>query len=120
MMALEGGSVGFQIGGQATDFVLLVMNGRGAHSILSNKVKLGADASVAAGPKGRTASADTDVSLRAEVLSYSRSRGLFAVLTLDGGVQAEVLVAPFQFRCTPLQAGRRVPTLGEMTSEQAE
>jgi lipid-binding SYLF domain-containing protein len=84
MMALEGGSVGFQIGGQATDFVLLVMNGRGAHSILSNKVKLGADASVAAGPKGRTASADTDVSLRAEVLSYSRSRGLFAGISLEG------------------------------------
>jgi SH3 domain-containing YSC84-like protein 1 len=84
MMALEGGSVGFQIGGQATDFVLLVMNGRGAHSILANKVKLGADASVAAGPKGRTASADTDVSLRAEVLSYSRSRGLFAGISLEG------------------------------------
>ena len=84
MMALEGGSVGFQIGGQATDFVLLVMNGRGAHSILSNKVKLGADASVAAGPKGRTASADTDVSLRAEVLSYSRSRGLFVGISLEG------------------------------------
>ena len=72
MMALEGGSVGFQLGGQATDFVLLVMNGRGAHSILNSKVKLGADASVAAGPKGRTAAAATDVTLRAEVLSYSR------------------------------------------------
>jgi lipid-binding SYLF domain-containing protein len=84
MMALEGGSVGFQIGGQATDFVLLVMNPRGAHSILHSKVKLGADASVAAGPKGRTASADTDVTLRAEVLSYSRSRGLFAGISLEG------------------------------------
>ena len=84
MMALEGGSVGFQIGGQATDFVLLVMNPRGAHSILHSKVKLGADASVAAGPKGRTASADTDVTLRAEVLSYSRSRGLFAGVSLEG------------------------------------
>src|ERR1700726_4000168 len=84
MMALEGGSVGFQIGGQATDFVLLVMNGRGAHSILNSKVKLGADASVAAGPKGRTASASTDVTLRAEVLSYSRSRGLFAGISLEG------------------------------------
>ena len=84
MMALEGGSVGFQIGGQATDFVLLVMNGRGAHSILSSKVKLGADASVAAGPKGRTASASTDATLRAEVLSYSRSRGLFAGISLEG------------------------------------
>src|SRR5579862_6067998 len=84
MMALEGGSVGFQLGGQATDFVLLVMNGRGAHSILSSKVKLGADASVAAGPKGRTAAATTDVTLRAEVLSYSRSRGLFAGISLEG------------------------------------
>ena len=84
MMALEGGSIGFQIGGQATDFVLLVMNPRGAHSILKNKVKLGADASVAAGPKGRTANASTDVSLRAEVLSYSRNRGLFAGISLEG------------------------------------
>ncbi len=84
MMALEGGSIGFQIGGQATDFVLLVMNARGAHSILSSKVKLGADASVAAGPKGRTAAAATDVTMRAEVLSYSRSRGLFAGISLEG------------------------------------
>ena len=84
MMALEGGSFGLQIGGQATDFVLLVMNGRGAHSILNSKVKLGADASVAAGPKGRTASASTDATLRAEVLSYSRSRGLFAGISLEG------------------------------------
>ena len=83
MMALEGGSFGLQIGGQATDFVLLVMNGRGAHSILNSKVKLGADASVA-GPKGRTASASTDATLRAEVLSYSRSRGLFAGISLEG------------------------------------
>ena len=84
MMALEGGSIGFQIGGQATDFVLLVMNPRGAHSILKTKVKLGADASVAAGPKGRTASAESDATLRAEVLSYSRSRGLFAGISLEG------------------------------------
>jgi SH3 domain-containing YSC84-like protein 1 len=84
MMVLEGGSVGFQIGGQATDFVLLVMNPRGAHSMLKNKVKLGADASVAAGPKGRTAEASTDATLRAEVLSYSRSRGLFAGVSLAG------------------------------------
>lgn len=84
MMALEGGSFGLQLGGQATDFVLLVMNPRGAHSILKNKVKLGADASAAAGPKGRTANASTDVSLRAEVLSYSRARGLFAGLSLEG------------------------------------
>jgi SH3 domain-containing YSC84-like protein 1 len=84
MMILEAGSVGFQIGGQATDFVLLVMNPRGAHSMLKNKVKLGADASVAAGPKGRTAEASTDATLRAEVLSYSRSRGLFAGISLAG------------------------------------
>ena len=84
MMALEGGSFGFQIGGQATDFVLLVMNKRGASSILKNKVKLGADASAAAGPKGRNAEASTDVSLRAEILSYSRARGLFAGVSLAG------------------------------------
>jgi lipid-binding SYLF domain-containing protein len=84
MMALEGGSVGFQIGGQATDFVLLVMNERGAKAILSSKVKLGADASAAAGPKGRTAEASTDVTMRAEILSYSRARGLFAGISLAG------------------------------------
>lgn len=84
MMALEGGSVGFQIGGQATDFVLLVMNDRGANGILSSKVKLGADASVAAGPIGRNASAETDASMRAEILSYSRARGLFAGISLEG------------------------------------
>src|SRR6516225_9410629 len=84
MMALEGGSFGFQIGGQATDFVLLVMNERGAKAILSSKVKLGADASAAAGPKGRTAEASTDVTLRAEILSYSRARGLFAGISLAG------------------------------------
>src|SRR6202048_4025855 len=84
MMALEGASVGFQIGGEATDFVLLVMNDRGANGILSSKVKLGADASAAAGPKGRNAEASTDVTLRAEILSYSRARGLFAGISLAG------------------------------------
>src|SRR5579871_719711 len=84
MMALEGGSVGFQLGGQATDFVLLVMNKRGAQAILNSKVKLGADVAAAAGPKGRDASADTDVTLRAEILSYSRARGLFAGVSLEG------------------------------------
>lgn len=84
MYALEGGSFGFQLGGQATDLVLLVMNDHGAASILSSKVKLGADASAAAGPKGRDASADTDAYLRAEILSYSRSRGLFAGISLEG------------------------------------
>ena len=84
MMALEGGSLGFQLGGQATDFVLLVMNPRGATSILNNKVKLGADMSAAAGPKGRDAEAATDTSLRAEILTYSRARGLFAGVSLEG------------------------------------
>jgi SH3 domain-containing YSC84-like protein 1 len=84
MMALEGGSFGFQLGGQATDFVLLVMNKRGASSILSSQVKLGADVAAAAGPKGRNAAASTDVTLRAEILSYSRSRGLFAGISLAG------------------------------------
>jgi SH3 domain-containing YSC84-like protein 1 len=84
MYALEGGSVGFQIGGEATDLVLLVMNDRGMESILSSKVKLGADASVAGGPKGRDASADTDAWMRAEILSYSRSRGVFAGISLEG------------------------------------
>src|SRR6202030_4162795 len=84
MYALEGGSVGFQLGGEATDLVLLVMNERGASSILDSKVKLGADLSAAAGPKGRDASADTDAYLRAEILSYSRSRGLFAGISLEG------------------------------------
>jgi lipid-binding SYLF domain-containing protein len=84
MMALEGGSFGFQIGGEATDFVLLVMNERGASGILTSKVKLGADASVAAGPVGRTASAETDATLRADILSYSRARGAFAGVALEG------------------------------------
>src|ERR1700740_2329075 len=84
MMALEGGSFGFKIGGEATDFVLLVMNERGASGILSSKVKLGADASAAAGPVGRDAAAESDATLRAEILSYSRARGLFAGVSLEG------------------------------------
>lgn len=84
MMVLEGGSFGFQLGAQATDFVLLVMNPRGASAILTSKVKLGADASAAAGPKGRTAEAATDATMRAEVLTYSRARGLFAGISLNG------------------------------------
>jgi len=84
MMALEGGSFGFQLGGQATDFVLLVTNQRGADSILTSQVKLGGDMAAAAGPKGRNAAASTDVSLRAEILAYSRSRGLFAGISLEG------------------------------------
>src|SRR5580700_11994784 len=84
MMALEGGSFGLQLGGQATDFVLLLMSPRSAENILTSKVKIGGDASAAAGPVGRTASAETDVTLRAEILSYSRARGLFAGISLTG------------------------------------
>jgi SH3 domain-containing YSC84-like protein 1 len=84
MYALEGASIGFQIGGQATDFVLLVMNPAGARSLLSSKVRLGADASAAAGPKGRTAEGATDVVMTAEILSYSRNKGLFAGVSLEG------------------------------------
>jgi|SRR5580704_5532491 lipid-binding SYLF domain-containing protein len=84
MYALEGGSFGFQIGAQATDFVLLVMNDDGARSVMSSKVKLGADASAAAGPKGRSTSAETDIVMKAEILSYSRAQGLFAGVSLEG------------------------------------
>lgn len=84
MYALEGDSIGMQIGGESTDLILLIMNQRGAASILSSKIKLGGDASAAAGPKGRDASANTDAWMRAEILSYSRSRGLFAGISLEG------------------------------------
>ncbi len=84
MYTLEGGSIGFQLGGQSTDLVLLVTNSRGVDALLNSKVKLGADLSAAAGPKGRDAGASTDASLRAEILSYSRSRGLFAGVSLEG------------------------------------
>ena len=84
MMALEGASFGLQLGGQATDFVLLLMSSKSASSILESKVKLGGDVSAAAGPVGRNASAETDVTLRAEILSYSRARGLFAGISLAG------------------------------------
>jgi SH3 domain-containing YSC84-like protein 1 len=84
MMAVEGGSVGLQLGGEATDFVILIMNDRGASSLLSSKVKIGGDISAAAGPVGRTAEADTDAYMRAEMLTYSRARGLFAGISLEG------------------------------------
>jgi len=84
MYALEGGSFGFQVGGEATDYVFLIMNERGAKSLMHSKVTLGGDASAAAGPKGRSADADTDVFMRAEILSYSRARGVFAGVSLDG------------------------------------
>jgi len=84
MYALDGGSVGLQLGAQATDLVLLVMNRKGVEALLDSKVKLGGSASAAAGPKGRDVSAATDVTMRAEILSYSRTRGLFAGISLDG------------------------------------
>jgi SH3 domain-containing YSC84-like protein 1 len=84
MYALEGGNIGFQLGGQATDFVLLVVNTKGVNSILKSKVKLGGEASAAIGPKGRDAEAATDVTMHAEILTYSRSRGLFAGVSLEG------------------------------------
>jgi lipid-binding SYLF domain-containing protein len=84
MYALEGGNIGFQLGGQATDFVLLVINAKGVDSLLKSKVKLGGDASAAVGPKGRDAEAATDIAMRAEILTYSRSRGLFAGVSLEG------------------------------------
>ncbi|MFY9529267.1 MAG: lipid-binding SYLF domain-containing protein [Candidatus Acidiferrales bacterium] len=84
MFALEGGNIGFQLGGEATDFVLLIVNPKGANSVLGSKVKLGADAAAAVGPKGRAAAADTDIVMKAEILTYSRSRGLFAGVSLEG------------------------------------
>src|ERR1700740_712187 len=84
LFALEGANIGFQLGGQATDFVLLVMNPKGAESVLKSKVKLGGDASAASGHKGRTAAAQTDIVMKAEILTYSRSRGLFAGVSLEG------------------------------------
>ena len=119
MYALEGGSVGFQIGGQATDLILLVMNDRGMESILSSKVKLGADASIAGGPKGRDASATTDAWMRAEILSYSRSRGLFAGISLEGttlrpddDASADVYGHPIKAKDIVRGNGTRVTTSG--------
>lgn len=89
MFALEGGSIGAQIGGEAIDYVLLVMNDRGANSVLGSKVKIGADASAAAGPKGRAAGASTDIVMNAEMLTYSRSKGLFAGVSLEGSTLRE-------------------------------
>lgn len=84
MMASSGGNIGFQIGGEATDFVIIVMNDAGAKGLLNNKVKLGADASVAAGPVGRTSEASTNARMNAQMLSYSRSRGVFGGVSLSG------------------------------------
>lgn len=132
-MALEGGSIGLQLGGQATDFVLLVMNERGASSVLTSKVKLGADASAAAGPKGRTAGASTDIVMRAEILTYSRSRGLFAgvslegsTLRVDGDANEKVYGKPIDAReivkgtvPPPAAASRLIETLNAETPKRA-
>ena len=124
MMALEGLSFGFQLGGQATDFVLLVMNPRGAGAILSSKVKLGADAAAAAGPKGRNAQADTDVTLRAEVLTYSRSRGLFAGISLEGSTlrpdndaNARIYGRKIEAKDIALHGAVPVPSAGKLLIE---
>jgi SH3 domain-containing YSC84-like protein 1 len=121
MFALEGGSVGFQIGGQATDLVLLIMNNRGASSILDSKVKLGGDASVAAGPVGRDAAANTDAYMRAEILSYSRSRGLFAGISLEGSTlrpdddaTADVYGRKFTARQIVIDGEAKVPPSGRL------
>jgi lipid-binding SYLF domain-containing protein len=121
MYALEGGSVGFQIGGQATDLVLLVMNDRGASSILESKVKLGGDASIAAGPVGRDAAANTDAYMRAEILSYSRTRGLFAGISLEGSTlrpdddaNADVYGHKFTARQIVIDGEAHVPPSGRL------
>lgn len=134
MMALEGGSFGLQLGGQSTDFVLLVMNSRGAESILSTKVKLGGDMAAAAGPVGRNAAASTDISMQAEILSYSRSRGLFAGISLSGstlrpdndgnerlygkGVSAKEIVINSKVR-PPASAGLLLSTLDKKSPHNA-
>jgi len=121
MYALEGGSVGFQIGGQATDLVLLIINDRGASSILESKVKLGGDASIAAGPVGRDAAANTDAYMRAEILSYSRTRGLFAGISLEGAslrpdndANADVYGHKFTARQIVIDGEAHVPPSGRL------
>lgn len=120
MYALEGGSFGLQIGGEATDFVFLVMNDRGANSLLHSKVKLGADASAAAGPVGRAAAADTDAYMRAEILTYSRSRGAFAGISLegstlrpDGNANHKLYGRPVSAEQIVAESGVETPAAGE-------
>src|SRR5579883_2282192 len=120
MFALEGGSFGFQIGAQATDFVLLIMNETGANSVMSSKVKLGADASVAAGPVGRDTSAETDVVMKAEILSWSRSRGIFAGISLagstlrsDGGANKAIYGKELNARQIVREGAVRTPAAAE-------
>jgi len=116
---LEGANFGFKLGGGATDFVLLVMNPKGAQSVLKSKVKLGGDASAAAGPKGRTAAAQTDIVMRAEILTYSRSRGLFAGVSLEGSTLRQDNGANEKLYGTKLTAqgivrgGKRAPSAGQ-------
>ncbi len=116
MMSLKGGSVGFQIGGQASDFVLLVMNQKGVDNLLKSKFTLGADASIAAGPVGRNAEAGTDLRMRAEILSYSRSRGIFAGISLEGaslrqdtGANLALYGVPVSPRSVLVNSGRPIP-----------
>lgn len=114
MYALEGASIGFQIGGEATDLILLVMNDRGRDSILSSKVKLGADASIAAGPVGRTATAATDAWMQAEILSYSRARGAFAGVSLEGSTirpddEANAAVYDRPLKAKDIVRGQHIP-----------
>ncbi len=117
MFRLEGASVGFQLGGQATDFLLLVMNPKGADSLLKSKVKLGADAAVAAGPKGRAAMAATDAYMRAEILTYSRSRGLFAGVSLEGSTLRQDNGANEDLYGKKITA-REIVTGGKVSGEQ--
>jgi len=124
MYRLEGGNIGFQIGGESTDYILLVMNEKGAASILRSKVKLGADASVAAGPKGRTTEASTDALMTAEILSYSRSRGLFAGVSLDGstlrpdhGANEEIYEREIEAREILLEGAVEIPPPGRRLVE---
>ena len=121
MYALEGGNIGFQLGAQATDFVLLVMNDKGAKSILNSKVKLGGDASASAGPKGRSAAASTDIVMKAEILSYSRSRGLFAGVSLegstlrsDGGANKKLYGKDLSAERIILEGSGKMPAAGKM------
>ena len=124
MFALEGASIGLQLGGEATDFVILVMNDRGAASVLGSKVKLGADASAAAGPKGRAAGASTDIVMRAEMLTYSRSRGLFAGISLegstlrtDGGANENLYGRPLSARAIVREGAVAMPAAGRALAE---
>ncbi len=118
MYALEGGSVGLQIGGEATDFIFLVMNDRGASSLLHSKVKLGADVSAAAGPKGRDAAAGTDAYMRAEMLSYSRARGIFAGVSLEGSTLRPDDIANRKLYGKD-QNAERIITAGEVSAPAA-